>query len=83
MDKGYDSAELRALLRRRGVTPRIARRGIESSERLGRHRGKIERTIAWIFGYRRLTVRHERSANLFAVFLTLAATLTCWKQLAT
>nr|WP_246127578.1 IS5 family transposase [Amycolatopsis rhizosphaerae] len=82
-DKGYDSAELRAWLRRRGVTPRIARRGIESSERLGRHRWKIERTIAWIFGYRRLTVRYERSANLFAAFLTLAATLTCWKKLAT
>ncbi|GAA2264251.1 hypothetical protein GCM10010149_00160 [Nonomuraea roseoviolacea subsp. roseoviolacea] len=82
-DKGYDSAELRAWLRRRGVTPRIARRGIESSERLGRHRRKIDRTIAWIFGYRRLTVRYERSANLFAAFLTLAATLTCWKKLVT
>jgi IS5 family transposase len=30
-DKGYDSAANRAYLRRRGITARIARRGIESS----------------------------------------------------
>jgi hypothetical protein len=38
-DKGYDSAANRVWLRRR----RIARRGIESSARLGRHRWKVER----------------------------------------
>jgi IS5 family transposase len=37
-DKGYDSAANRAYLRRRGSRPRIARRGIEPSTRLGRHR---------------------------------------------
>jgi hypothetical protein len=37
-DKGYDYPVLRRALRRRGITPRIARRGVESSERLGRHR---------------------------------------------
>jgi hypothetical protein len=37
-DKGYDSRTNRAYLRRRGITARIARRGIESSTRLGRHR---------------------------------------------
>jgi IS5 family transposase len=34
-DKGYDSASNRAWLRRHGITARIARRGIESSTRLG------------------------------------------------
>jgi hypothetical protein len=34
-DKGYDRAGNRAWLRRRGITARIARRGIESSQRLG------------------------------------------------
>ena len=29
-DKGYDSKKNRALLRQRGITPRIARKGIES-----------------------------------------------------
>jgi Transposase DDE domain len=37
-DKAYDHAGNRAYLRRRGITTRIARRGIESSSRLGRHR---------------------------------------------
>jgi IS5 family transposase len=45
-DKAYDSAPLRAELRKRGITPRIARRGIESSERLGRYRWVVERTGA-------------------------------------
>ncbi|WP_443080725.1 transposase [Streptomyces sp. PTD5-9] len=54
--KAYFSAERLAWPRERGLVPRIARPGIESSERLGRHRWKIERSIAWLFGYRRLTV---------------------------
>jgi IS5 family transposase len=37
-DTGYDYPHLRAWLRDRRITPRIARRGIETSERLGRHR---------------------------------------------
>ena len=31
-DKAYDSSEIRRALRSRGITPRIARRGIDSSE---------------------------------------------------
>ena len=56
---------------------------MESSEKLGRHRWVIERSLAWLTGYRRLTLRYERSAKLFTAFLTLAATLTCYKRLAT
>ncbi|MGW2308823.1 IS5 family transposase [Actinomadura luteofluorescens] len=81
-DKAYDSADLRHWLRRRGVIPRIARRGIDSSERLGRYRWKIERTLAWLLGYRRLTIRYERHGHLFAALLTLAAALICYKKLA-
>lgn len=82
-DKGYDSAAHRTWLRERGIIPRIARRGIDTSDRLGRHRWKIERTIAWLTGYRRLTIRYERHAHLFAAFLSLAAAITCFKKLAT
>ena len=81
-DQGYDYGYLRSFLRQRGIVARIARRGVESSERLGRHRWKIERTLSWLFGYRRLTVRYERNARLFAAFASLAATLTCYKKLA-
>lgn len=81
-DKAYDIPELRTWLRRRGIVPRIARKGVESSDKLGRHRWVIERTVAWLFGYRRLTIRYERHGHLFCAFLTLAATLTCYKKLA-
>ena len=33
-DKGYDYAKCRQACRRRGITPRLARKGIESSQRL-------------------------------------------------
>lgn len=81
-DKAYFSVDHLVWLRERGIVPRIARPGIESNERLGRHRWKIERSIAWLFGYRRLTVRYERKGSHFLVFLGLAAALTCYKKLA-
>jgi transposase len=82
-DKGYDNPRVRRYLRRRGITARIARIGRDSSARLGRHRWVVERSFAWLTGYRRLTLRYERCARLFTAFLTLAATLTCYKKLAT
>lgn len=82
-DKAYDIKDLRAWVRDRGIAVRIARKGIETSDKLGRHRWVIERTIAWAFGYRRLTIRYERHASNFAAFLTLAATLVTFKKLPT
>lgn len=76
-DKGYDYPHLRRMLRARGIRPRIACRGIESPNRLGRHRWVIERTFAWLTGYRRLTIRYDRSASLYCAFVTLVAALTC------
>jgi transposase len=81
-DKAYDQPELRSWIRRRGMAVRIARKGIESAERLGRHRWVIERTISWLTGYRRLNIRHERKGTHYLGFLTLAAALTCYKKLA-
>ncbi|MFJ5610609.1 transposase [Streptomyces sp. NPDC093221] len=63
-DKAYFSAEHLACLPSRGLIP-IARPGIESGKRLGQYRWKIERSIAWLFGYRRLTVRYERKGDYF------------------
>jgi transposase len=80
-DKGYDYPVLRRALRRRGIIPRIARRGVESSERLGRHRWKVERTLAWVLAFRRLTVRYERHAASVAAFLHLACSLICLRFL--
>jgi transposase len=80
-DKGYDYPGCRQLLRRRGITPRIARRGIESSSRLGRHRWKVERSLAWLLANRRLTVRYERRADILTAFLYLACALICARKL--
>jgi IS5 family transposase len=80
-DKGYDFPRCRKALRRRGISPRIARRGVESSQRLGRHRWKVERTLAWLLGCRRLTVRYERRADLLQGLLHLACALLCLRSL--
>jgi transposase len=76
-DKGYDHDRCRRACRARGIKPRIARRGVESSERLGRHRWVIERTLAWFARFRRLTVRHERRLDILLGFHLLAAALVC------
>lgn len=76
-DKGYDYDHLRRWLRHRGIVPRIARKGIESSQRLGRHRWVIERSFAWLGNYRRLATRWDRKPSHFLGFLALAATLIC------
>lgn len=58
-DKGYDNDNLRRWLRSRNITPRTARRGIESSQWLGQHRWTVERTVAWLAGCRRLHRRYD------------------------
>jgi transposase len=71
-DKAYDHRRCRAYLTRRGIKVRIARCGIESSTRLGRHRWKAERTIAWLGGCRRLRIRYDRDSERFFAFVLLA-----------
>jgi len=45
-DKSYDHHRCRSACRRRNITPRIARRGVDTAQRLGRHRWVIERSLA-------------------------------------
>ncbi|NEC63280.1 IS5 family transposase [Streptomyces sp. SID9727] len=82
-DKGYDYDHLRRWLRWRGIRHRIARRGVESSTRLGRHRWTIERTMSWLGGCRRLHRRYERKAEHFLAFVGIAAALICYRRLTT
>ncbi len=76
-DKGYDFPRCRKALGERGIKARIARRGVESSERLGRHRWVAERTLAWLARYRRLAVRYERRDDVHEAFLHLGCSLIC------
>lgn len=80
-DKAYDRPHLRRWLRGRRIAVRIARIGVEPSDRLGRHRWVIERTLAWLSGYRRLNPRYERHHDNYLAFLGLAAALCCYKRL--
>ncbi|MFF2129755.1 transposase [Streptomyces olivochromogenes] len=55
---------------------------IESSQRLGRHRWVVERTVSWLAGCRRLRRRYERKPEHFLGFVGIAATLICHRRLA-
>ncbi len=76
-DKGYDYAKCRRALRQRGIQSRIARRGVESSERLGRHRWVVERTHAWFAGFGKLRIRFERQLGTHLALLKLACAIIC------
>jgi transposase len=80
-DKAYDFRRCRQACRKRGIIPRIARRGIESRQRLGRHRWVVERTLSWIARFRRLTIRYERRVDIHLAFLTLACAVICFRSL--
>jgi transposase len=80
-DKAYDSAANRAWLRRRRIRPRIARRGVESSACLGRHRWKVERALSWLSCFRRLHVRWDRNSGRFFAFVLVACALVCCNRL--
>ena len=79
-DKAYDHRRCRRECRARSITPRIARRGVENGQRLGRHRWVVERTLAWLARFRRLTIRYERRADLHLALTTLACALICHAQ---
>ncbi|GAA2449759.1 hypothetical protein GCM10010421_47660 [Streptomyces glaucus] len=80
-DKGYDNDHLRTRLRERRIRHRIARKGIESSTRLGRHRRVVERTVSRPAGCRRLHRRYERRAEHFLAFAGIAAALIGYRRL--
>nr|WP_156955118.1 IS5 family transposase [Polaromonas glacialis] len=80
-DKAYDYQRCRRACRQRGIQPRIARRGVESSERLGRHRWVVERTLAWLARMRRLSIRYERRIDIHYAFTSLACSLICFNAL--
>lgn len=77
-DKAYDHAFCRQALKARGIHARIARRGIESTERLGRWRWIVERTQSWMNRFKRLKVCYERRADIKLAFATLGCSMICW-----
>lgn len=83
-DKGYDSKELRAALRKRGIRPQLPKRTWKTKKKRGRPikisvpRFQQERCFAWFQRkYRRLVVRWERISAYFNAFVSLA-TIHIW-----
>jgi len=84
-DRGYDHDLYRREVRKRGITPQIGRRGTEHGSGLGRQRWVVERSFAWLHGFRRLLVRYERRADIHVdiheALLSLACCVICFRQL--
>ncbi|WP_370576494.1 IS5 family transposase [Paracoccus sp. MC1854] len=80
-DKTYDQHRCRSGCRKRRIMPRIARRGMDHSERLGRHHRVVERTLAWLNRFRRLIIRYEQRADIHEDFVLLGCALICLNQI--
>ncbi len=80
-DKAYDIDRCRDHLNQRGITPRIARKGIERNDRLGRYRWVVERTHAWFAGMGKLRIRFERRIDIHLALLSLACSVICLRHL--
>ncbi|MCS6848451.1 MAG: transposase [Anaerolineae bacterium] len=87
-DKSYDSKDLRARLRKRGIRPNIPtderrkrqtpKRGRPIKTRPSyRQRYKVERCFGWMDNCRRLVVRYERLVHLYKAFCVVAIILWC------
>jgi transposase len=82
-DRGYDSNTVRAVLVKRGIEPIIPKRrhNMVATHQDGRkmrryrHRWIIERSNAWLQNFRKLVVRYERSAKIFAALVHMACAL--------
>lgn len=80
-DRGFDSKANREALRRRGIKPRIARRGRGHGSGLGKVRWVVERTLSWLHNFARLRVRKERQVEMHQGLLDLADSLICFRKL--
>ncbi|MGV9847149.1 IS5 family transposase [Streptomyces fungicidicus] len=79
-DRGYDHDVYRDQVRARRILPLIARRGTPHGSGLGVYRWVVERTFAWLHGFKRLRVRWERRADIHEAFLKLACCLITHRQ---
>ncbi|NNN34413.1 IS5 family transposase [Streptomyces sp. S3(2020)] len=80
-DRGYDHDKYRKQVRALGITPVIARRGVEHGSGLGVHRWVVEQTFALLHWFRRLRIRWEIRDDIHKAFLRLACSIICWRRL--
>ncbi|WP_371628686.1 IS5 family transposase [Streptomyces sp. NBC_00341] len=80
-DRGYDHEIYRDEVRQHRIVPAIARRGTLHGTGLGTYRWVVERTFAWLHGFKRLRIRWERRADIHEAFLKLACCLITRRQI--
>ena len=84
LDKGYDYAEIRALVAEFGYTAHLRGRG-EEAQALKRETGfkarrwVVERAHSWLNRFRRLLVRWEKRADTYLAMLHLALGVVTWR----
>lgn len=87
-DRGYDSNAARSILQKRGIEPIIPARVnnhraiCQDGRKLRRyrHRWIMERTIAWLGNFRRLTVRYDRLMETYGGFFHIACAMLTLKK---
>lgn len=93
-NKGYDSLRFRRFVQERGFRPLIPTRSCIPPEQavgelyaedvtLQGKRYVVERTLAWLKGFRRLRYRVDRTAASFYAFVYLAVLVLCVRRLIT
>ena len=80
-DRGYQGRAASEHLRRKKITPLIAKQRTEHGSGLGKQRWVVERTISWLHQHRRLRIRYERRADIHEAFVSIACSLICLRAL--
>jgi hypothetical protein len=80
-DRGDDHDVYRKQVRAVGITPVIARRGVEHGSGLGVHRWVVEQSFALLHWFRRLRIRWEIRDDIHEAFLALGCAVICWRRL--
>lgn len=84
MDKGYDFADVRELVKEFGFTAHIRSRGeeaqaIKNEAGFRARRWVVERTHSWLNRFRRLLVRWEKRADTYLAMLHFALGIVTWR----
>lgn len=77
-DKAFDCQALRDVLHWLGIKPNLPKRR-EHGPGLGAWRWFVERTISWLHQFRRLRIRWDRKPEIHQAFLSLAASVICYR----
>ena len=78
-DKAFDCEGLRQILRWLDIEPYLPHRG-EDEHGLGVLRWFVERTLSWFHQFRRLRIRWDRNPLTHQAFLSLAASIICYRM---